>query len=38
LEEYFSRHSNTRFSHGICPDCAVGFRKEIEQKTVAIAH
>lgn len=38
LEEYFSRHSNTRFSHGICPDCAKGFRKEIEQKTVRVEH
>lgn len=36
LEEYFSRHSNTRFSHGICPECAKGFRKEIEQKTVRV--
>jgi len=38
LEEYFTRHSNTRFSHGICPDCAKGFRKEIEAKTVRIEH
>jgi GAF domain-containing protein len=34
IEEYFTRHSNTRFSHGICPECAKGLRKEIEQKTV----
>lgn len=38
LEEYFTRHSNTRFSHGICPECAKGFRKEIEQKTVRVEH
>lgn len=38
LEEYFTRHSNTRFSHGICPDCARGFRKEIQEKTVRVEH
>jgi GAF domain-containing protein len=32
VEEYFSRHSNTRFSHGICPECAVGLRKKVEEK------
>ena len=21
VEEYFTRHSNTKFSHGICPEC-----------------
>jgi len=38
LEEYFTRHSNMRFSHGICPECAKGFRKEIQTKTVRIEH
>jgi GAF domain-containing protein len=38
LEEYFTLHSNTRFSHGICPDCAKSFRKEIETKTIRIEH
>ncbi|HSI15619.1 MAG TPA: GAF domain-containing protein [Chthoniobacter sp.] len=38
LEEYFTRHSNTRFSHGICPECAKGFRKEIQEKTVRVQH
>jgi GAF domain-containing protein len=32
VEEYFTTHSNTRFSHGICPECAVGLRKQIEEK------
>jgi GAF domain-containing protein len=32
VEEYFTTHSNTRFSHGICPDCAVGLRKQIMEK------
>jgi len=38
LEEYFTRHSNTRFSHGICPECAKGFKKEIQEKTVRVVH
>jgi len=38
LEEYFIQHSNTRFSHGICPECAKGFRKEIQEKTVRVEH
>ena len=27
VESYFSRHTNTRFSHGICPSC---FEKLVE--------
>jgi hypothetical protein len=26
LETYISKHSNAKFSHGICPDC---FKKEM---------
>jgi len=29
LESYIDRHSEAQFSHGICPDCAVTARKEI---------
>jgi len=28
LESYISTHSDTKFSHGICPDCLVKVRKE----------
>lgn len=28
LEAYISRHSDTRFSHGYCPDCARRFMEE----------
>lgn len=27
VESYISRHTNTRFSHGVCPDC---YQKEVE--------
>lgn len=29
VESYISRHTNTRFSHGICPDCSERFRQEM---------
>jgi len=29
VEEYLTIHSHTRFSHGICPDCAKNLRKEM---------
>jgi GAF domain-containing protein len=32
VEEYFTRHSTTRFSHGICPECAKDFRREAESR------
>ncbi len=28
MESYISSHSNTKFSHGICPDCLVKARKD----------
>ncbi|SLM27986.1 Protein with response regulator receiver domain [Desulfamplus magnetovallimortis] len=28
LEEYIQKHSDARFSHGICPDCAKKYYKE----------
>ncbi len=28
MESYISSHSDTQFSHGICPDCLVKVRKE----------
>lgn len=30
MEVYITRRSEAAFSHGICPDCAVDFRTEIE--------
>jgi PAS domain S-box-containing protein len=30
MERYITRRSEAAFSHGICPDCAVRFRAEIE--------
>jgi len=31
IESYISNHSNTLFSHSICPDCAEKAMKQIEQ-------
>ena len=25
IEEYFNKHSDTQFSHGLCPDCAEAY-------------
>ena len=33
VEEYLTIHSTTRFSHGICPDCAKTLREEMKAKT-----
>jgi hypothetical protein len=31
LESYIDKHSEARFTHGICPDCATVMRQEIER-------
>lgn len=30
VEDYFSQHSQIRFSHGVCPDCFDRLQKELE--------
>lgn len=30
MEEYISSRSKAQFTHGLCPDCATNFKKEIE--------
>ncbi len=32
VEEYLTTHTDTRFSHGICPTCAVSFRSQMSSK------
>ncbi len=32
IEGYLSRHTDARFSHGICPDCAQVLRAELEAR------
>lgn len=31
LESYIDDHSEASFTHGICPECSVNFRREIEE-------
>ena len=31
LESYIDRHSEAQFSHGICPECAIKMRKELDE-------
>lgn len=33
VEDYLQRHSNAKFTHGVCPDCAEKFRKEARTKS-----
>lgn len=33
VEGYISRHTNTRFSHGVCPDC---FESKVEPKLIEL--
>jgi hypothetical protein len=33
IEEYISKHSNARFSHGICPDCVREHYPEFTKKS-----
>jgi hypothetical protein len=32
LESYFSRHSQTRFTHGLCPDCLRDLYPDMEEQ------
>ena len=36
IEEYFSEHSNTRFSHGICEDCVELLYKDADFRSVKL--
>jgi hypothetical protein len=29
VEDYISNHSEIRFSHGVCPDCALKLREQM---------
>jgi hypothetical protein len=35
LESYFSRHSQTRFTHGLCPDCLRDLYPDVADKVMA---
>jgi CHASE3 domain sensor protein len=32
VEDYVSKHSEVKFSHGLCPDCVAGLYPEVAQK------
>ncbi len=31
VESYISRHTNSRFSHSVCPDCMKDVEKQIDE-------
>jgi len=33
VEDYLQRHSNAKFTHGVCPECAEKFRKEAKAQS-----